>query len=1287
MGLFSFIKDIVTSFNPISFLFNTAISWVIGEIAVDDLEQELDAKYSGTLVNKSSNIAQIPVIYGERKVGGVRSFVATSGNDNQYLYMVLAICEGEVDSIGDIYINDVISTDSKYSGLVSITKYTGTDTQTADSTLVNANIGWTSAHRLRGVAYLAIRLKWDNNVFGGIPTFHAVVRGRKVYDPATNTTAWSDNPALCLRDYLTNTRYGKGLSSAAIDDTLFNAAKTKCDTSVTPYANGTARSLFSCNAVLDTSKTLMSNVKVLLSGMRGIMPYQQGKYGLIIEDQGNASFDFTEDHIIGSLTIQSEQKNSKYNRVIATFANPDANWQMDEIEYPAAGSSEESGYLTADGVELIGRIDLPTITDIYTAEDIAEITLKRSRNALSVGFNATSEALNCAVGDIVSVTHSTPSWDEKTFRVTSLSLNADGTVGVELVEHQDSIYPWTQKTEKDDIPDTNLPDPFITAPVTNLSVVPRALDTFDGTIVSVLDITWTASVDQFVSQYEVTITPSSGDASVVVTSNTNYRFQVLDINATYVVGVKPINAMGVYGASVGSSSITPVADTTAPSAPTNPNVTGTFKKIILDWDNPTDSDFSYIEIKRSNDSQEVNASVIGKTSATQFIDEPYTGNTTRYFWIRAVDTSGNASAWVSMGSGTSIRIDAGDFDDGVISPDFINQDFTNSVYQNNTDTRVINNKLESNALSNLKQVIDSHKNRESNITNFASVRSEITQTVTDNNQAIASNKTELLALIADNESAITTEQTARTNADSALASDISALSTTVNDSSTGVAATATGLSNLTTTVNNQSQTLTSQASSINALSTTVGSNTTSITEATQSINGIKAQYSVTVDNNGHVSGFGLVSDIIDGNATSAFIIDADQFAIGSSGNYPFVYYANQTTVTKDGVDYDLAAGVYLQDAHIQNGAINSAHIQDATINTAHIDSLDASVITAGTIDANRIGVNDITADKIDINGNIDFSDNTSGIVFGKTSLADTTEGMFYGRSLDVNGNSIAGFYISSSSAGIYADTSGNLTLSNVKIFTGTAGTKSEFSSQGQHTANLSSLTTQLSIEIIGGGAGSCSNGVPSVRSGSDADGGAGEASWIKFYSGQNGTGTQVGQTYTASGGAATSHSVMSNTYDGTGASGQTSSKANSAGSGGTMYVDTSAPSSTNYPTAGSLGGGGGAAGANGRNGSAIAVVNAVAQSGSTVSQQITVPTGAQSVKIYVGAGGSGGVPSGSGTVYYDNGVPVYKYMSGRYISCGRDGGDGYVSIADPYVGGVEVDLVDLMNRVTALENN
>jgi hypothetical protein len=1189
MGLFSFIKDIVTSFNPISFLINTAISWAIGEIVKDDLEQELDAKYSGTLVNKSSNIAQIPVIYGERKVGGVRSFVATSGNDNQYLYMVLAICEGEVDSIGDIYINDVISTDSKYSGLVSITKYTGTDTQTADSTLVNANIGWTSAHRLRGVAYLAIRLKWDNNVFGGIPTFHAVVRGRKVYDPATNTTAWSDNPALCLRDYLTNTRYGKGLSSAAIDDTLFNAAKTKCDTSVTPYANGTARALFSCNAVLDTSKTLMSNVKVLLSGMRGIMPYQQGKYGLIIEDQGNASFDFTEDHIIGSLTIQSEQKNSKYNRVIATFANPDANWQMDEIEYPAAGSSEESGYLTADGVELIGRIDLPTITDIYTAEDIAEITLKRSRNALSVGFNATSEALNCAVGDIVSVTHSTPSWDEKTFRVTSLSLNADGTVGVELVEHQDSIYPWTQKTEKDDIPDTNLPDPFITAPVTNLSVVPRALDTFDGTIVSVLDITWTASVDQFVSQYEVTITPSSGDAAVVVTSNTNHRFQVLDINATYVVSVKPINAMGVYGASVGSSSITPVADTTAPSAPTNPNVTGTFKKIILDWDNPTDSDFSYIEIKRSNDSQEVNATIIGKTSATQFIDEPYTGNTTRYFWIRAVDTSGNASAWVSMGSGTSIRIDVGDFDDGVISPDFINQDFTNIIdgkatqadldtevaridtfvaeqqdmgntfdtiaermltlattqsdtlgtianagitvdpntgavsiqavealrtdtdnainsvqvdldaaeaqinlkastsYVNNAiasavldsadlaslnaleatvdqveidldaaeaaillkadtttvsgldvrigqaeldidaaesainlkastsdlnsvesrvttaettisaldvaaisnaviDTRNISNKLDTSSITNLKQLIDAHKNRDIINQEIAFARQEISADVRDNNEAVATAKTELSALINqntsliqseqttranadsaiasdvttltaivnDNSSQITNEQTARADADSALASDITALTASINDSETGLAATATGLTNLTSTVENQGNTISAQSSTLTALNTTVGNNSTSITEATNSINGIKAQYSVTVDNNGHVSGFGLVSDIIDGNPTSAFIIDADQFAIGSNGNYPFVYYANQTTVTKDGVDYDLAAGVYLQDVHIQKGAITDAHVGSLTAESITVASLDGLSTDLGTITAGKL---------------------------------------------------------------------------------------------------------------------------------------------------------------------------------------------------------------------------------------------------------------------------------------------------------------------------------------------
>lgn len=150
------------------------VSWFVD---VPDMD-ELEAKYQGVLVNKQSNIASIPIVYGQRKVGGVRVFVATSGTDNNYLYIVIALCEGTIHSIGDVYINDTLSSDSKFSGLLTINKYVGTDGQDADSTLVNAGVGWTSSHTLSGVAYIAARIKWDQDVFGGIPTIHAVVQGK-----------------------------------------------------------------------------------------------------------------------------------------------------------------------------------------------------------------------------------------------------------------------------------------------------------------------------------------------------------------------------------------------------------------------------------------------------------------------------------------------------------------------------------------------------------------------------------------------------------------------------------------------------------------------------------------------------------------------------------------------------------------------------------------------------------------------------------------------------------------------------------------------------------------------------------------------------------------------------------------------------------------------------------------------------------------------------------------------------------------------------------------------------
>ena len=125
-----------------------------------------------------------------------------------------------------------------------------------------------------------------------------------------------------------------------------------------------------------------------------------------------------------------------------------------------------------------------------------------------------------------------------------------------------------------------------------------------------------------------------------------------------------------------------------------------------------------------------------------------------------------------------------------------------------------------------------------------------------------------------------------------------------------------------------------------------------ITEHTVSINGIKGVKTVTIDNNGVLSGYGLVSELVNGVVTSAFGVNADYFYVGSpaSGKKPFIIKTVPTNV--NGVTYP--AGTW----------IDTAFIATASIGSAQIAELDAAKITSGFIDANRIGANTITADKL-----------------------------------------------------------------------------------------------------------------------------------------------------------------------------------------------------------------------------------------------------------------------------------------------------------------------------------
>lgn len=122
-----------------------------------------------------------------------------------------------------------------------------------------------------------------------------------------------------------------------------------------------------------------------------------------------------------------------------------------------------------------------------------------------------------------------------------------------------------------------------------------------------------------------------------------------------------------------------------------------------------------------------------------------------------------------------------------------------------------------------------------------------------------------------------------------------------------------------------------------------------IKETTKSINGIEAVKTVTIDNNGVMSGYGLISELKNGQVTSAFGVNADTFFIGSPNNNkkPFIHRN----------DWSVINGVWVPPGTY----IDTALIANATISNAQVGDLSADKITAGNIAADRMKANIVAA--------------------------------------------------------------------------------------------------------------------------------------------------------------------------------------------------------------------------------------------------------------------------------------------------------------------------------------
>lgn len=596
-------------------------------------------------------------VYGETRVSGLLAH-AESTNDDTKLHLVILVATHEIDSFQTIYLNDEaltidgsgnVTAPTRYANKVRINTHLGTAGQAADTDLVSeSEAGWTSSHKLSGIAYIYARLDFDRDAFpNGIPNISAKVRGKKVYDPRTSTTVYSANPALCIRDYLMDTTYGVGAASAEIDDTAFQAAANVCDESVTLAAGG-SENRYEFHGVMQTNNAPKKILEEMITSCGGNISYVNGKFTIRVAKYYTPAVTITDDDVIDTVAVQTKRsKRDNYNAVKGIFSPPDTNYVA--TDYPAITSST---FETEDGNERrFLDFNLPYTISSPMAQRLAKIALYRNRQQIALQMACNLKAFDVQVGDNIYVTLDRFGFSSKVFQVAEwvLTLSNDANEGpviaVELAlrENNSTVYDWDADEAAFTVDNTTLPNPFsLPTPTLTLSDDTQIIN---QKVTSVL-VASVSSTSTYADLFEVQVKKSTDTDYISLGTSSSPVFEYKDTlaNTAYDVRARIVSVLGVRsGFATAQRSIAAVTTAVPDVEGFSVNVNGSNADMI--WVPIVDDALSHYVIRHSpltSGATYQNAQTVAKKVSRPANTITLPAQTGTYF-IKAVDKLGNES--------------------------------------------------------------------------------------------------------------------------------------------------------------------------------------------------------------------------------------------------------------------------------------------------------------------------------------------------------------------------------------------------------------------------------------------------------------------------------------------------------------------------------------------------------------------------------------------------------------------------------------------------------------------
>jgi len=1027
----------------------TLISGAVGMMTSKGIDAT--SENFGTKLSNRNPIAPRQIIYGQARVGGTIVHMETSGTDNYLLHMVIAIAGHEVEELTSVRFgeNTLTTTTSTINGstvhTVTNADYTNTEnnnnfgsgrlarfsfedgSQTSVNGFMNAQLSsMGTSDKFLDVAYVYMQLVFDTEKFGGgIPQISFLVKGKKCYDPRTNNTVWTNNPALHIRDFLTDTQYGLKAETEEINDTTnaggFAAAANICEQNVTLANGSTTEKRYTANGFTNFSANGNGVIEGLLSSMAGKMSYVNGKFNVFAGASQTPSLTITDDDLLSQIGVSTNPNaGNLYNTVKPVYVDSTQNYVAADAEVyqdtTMLNADTPTGESTANYVKQM-EVQLPfTVTDTQ-AQRLGRIALKSQRETTSLSALVSLKFMRCQPNDWVYLTNVRLGYSQKVFEVISVNMEVMDsgdvpTLGtrLQLKEVAASVFNFATSdytTGQSEGSDVGTGTYAVTAP-SNLALAQQTNK--DGVTTKVdIKASWTNNSSDKVTLTEVAYKLSTDGAYTSdFTVGKGVAVALLPnvvVGKTYNVKARHIDVNGVASSYTSAVNITIAAPTDAPAVPTSLTAsTGQAFNILVSWTNSTSADLKATKIYRrtSNTTPTDDTYLVetiyglnGKVTSTLFgTQDGLTAGTTYYFWVRSVNQSDVHSAFVGSASGNFTNVSAGEIVDGAITTVKLATDaVTNAkiavdAIQGDVIAAgaIVEAKLGVDAVTNAK-LADNAVNTAQIVSSAISAAKIATGAVTNTklgtdavtNAKLADNAVDTAQLVANaitetkiSDNAITTGKitanaitTAKINAGAVTADSIASNAiTAVKINADAVTADKIAANSIASN-KIQANAIVSSKIIANAITTAKieAGAITADTIATNAITAVKINAdAITTDK---IAANAITSAKITANAVTANEIAANAVTATQ-------IQANAVTAAKinaDAVTADKVAANAIVAANIVSGTITATQMAADSIGADQIiaNAVTADAIASGTITATEIASNTITGTQINVN--------------------------------------------------------------------------------------------------------------------------------------------------------------------------------------------------------------------------------------------------------------------------------------------------------------------------------